>query len=66
MIPNISGLDRAPPSYGPGSGANPEKFALTLFDAQIRYLYDIKCVFQVFCDALSDGIKKISDRATTG
>ena len=30
-IPNLSGLDRAEPSYGPGSGERPENFALTLF-----------------------------------
>ena len=28
--------DRAPLSYGPGSGEWPEKFALTLFGAYIR------------------------------
>ena len=65
-IPNLSGLDRDPLSYGPGSGEKPENFALTLFGVQIRYLYDIKCVFQVFPRALSDSIKKISDRATPG
>ena len=65
-IPNLSGLDRAEPSYGPGSGERPENFELTLFGVQIRYLYDIKRVFQVFWHALSDGTKKISDRATTG
>ena len=37
LIPNLSGLDRAPLSYGPGSGQRPENFALTLFGAQIRY-----------------------------
>ena len=37
LIPNLSGLDRAEPSYGPGSGERPENFALTLFGAQIRY-----------------------------
>ena len=36
LIPNLSGLDRAEPSYGPGSGSKPENFALTLFGAQIR------------------------------
>ena len=36
MIPNLSGLDRAPLSYGPGSGEKPENFALTLFGVQIR------------------------------
>ena len=36
LIPNLSKLDRAPLSYGPGSGRRPENFALTLFGAQIR------------------------------
>ena len=58
-IPNLSRLDRAPLSYGPGSDERPENFAPTLFGAQIRYLYDIKCVFPVFWDARSDGSKKI-------
>ena len=31
LIPNLSGLDRIKPSYGPGSGERPENFALTLF-----------------------------------
>ena len=66
LIPNLSGLDRAEPSYGPGSGERPENFALTLFGVQTIYFYDAKCVFQVFWYALSDGIEKISDRATTG
>ena len=35
-IPNLSGLNRAPLSYGPGSGERPENFALTLFGAYIR------------------------------
>ena len=36
LIPNLSGLDRAPLSYGPGSRERPENFALKLFGAQIR------------------------------
>ena len=36
LIPNLSGLDRTEPSYGPGSGERPENFALTLFGVQIR------------------------------
>ena len=36
LIPVLSGLDRAPLSYDPGSGENPENFALRLFGAQIR------------------------------
>ena len=35
LIPNLSGLERAEPSYGPGSGERPENFALTLFGVQI-------------------------------
>ena len=35
-IPNLSSLDRAPLSYGPGSGEKPENIALTLFGAYIR------------------------------
>ena len=35
FIPNLSGLDRAPLSYGPGSGEWPENFALSLFGVQI-------------------------------
>ena len=64
-IPNLLRLDRAPLSYGPGSGERPENFALMLFGVQIRYLYEIKCAFQVFLHAQSDVFKKISDRATT-
>ena len=30
---DLSGLNRAPLSYGPGSGERPENFALTLFGA---------------------------------
>ena len=37
LIPNLLRLDRAPLSYGPGSGERPENIALTLFGAQIRY-----------------------------
>ena len=36
LIPNLSGLDRAEPSYGPGSGERPENTAITLFGVQIR------------------------------
>ena len=36
LIPNLSGLDRAPLSYGPGSGERHENFALTLFRVKIR------------------------------
>ena len=35
LIPNLSRLDRASLSYGPGSGERPENFALTLFGAYI-------------------------------
>ena len=35
-IPNLSGLDRVPLSYDPGSGERPENFVLTLFGAYIR------------------------------
>ena len=35
-IPNLLRLDRAPLSYGPGSGERPENFALTLFGVEIR------------------------------
>ena len=35
-IPNLSGLGRAEPSYGPGSGERPENFELTLFGVQIK------------------------------
>ena len=35
-IPSLSGLERAPLSYGLGSGLKPENIALTLFRAQIR------------------------------
>ena len=66
FIPNLSGLHRAPLSYGPGNDAKPENFGLTLFGVCIKYICDVKCIFQVFLDALSDSIKKISDRATTG
>ena len=66
LIPNLLRLDRAPLSYGPGSGEIPENFALLLSGVCIKYICDVKCIFQVFWDALSDGIKKIPDRATTG
>ena len=36
LIPNLLKLDRAPLSYGPGSGERPENFALTLSGVQIR------------------------------
>ena len=52
-------MDRAEPSYDPGSGERPENFTLSLFGVQIIYFYDVKCVLQVFWDALSDDIKKI-------
>ena len=34
-IPNLLRLDRAPLSYGPGSGERPENFALKLFGVQM-------------------------------
>ena len=37
LIPILLRLDRAPLSYGPGSGEWPENFALTLSGVQIRY-----------------------------
>ena len=36
LIPNLLRLDRAEPSYGPGSGERPENFALSLFGVQIK------------------------------
>ena len=36
LIPNLSGLDLAELSYGPGSGERPENIAVTLFGVQIR------------------------------
>ena len=36
LIPNLSRLDQAPLSYGPGSGKRPENLALTLYGAYIR------------------------------
>ena len=66
MIPKLLRLDRAPLSYDPGSGERPENFTLSLFGVQIIYFYYVKCVFHFFWDALSDGTKKIPDRATTG
>ena len=34
-IPKLCGLDQAPLSYDPGSGAKPENFALALYGVQI-------------------------------
>ena len=48
MTPSLSGLDRAEQSYDPGSVAKPKNFALTLFGVQIRYICDVKYIFQVF------------------